>query len=241
MKYAWITGTSSGLGKAFAELLLEKGWSVTGIGRNKGHQHPAYHHLYLDLSEQTSAESIHFQFENASEVLLINNAGNLGEIGWMGKIADQPVRHGLILNLVSPAILCNRFLKQTQIAGLKRSILNISSGAAQNPYDGWAMYCSSKAGLDMLSETIALERKLAGDTLTRIFSVAPGVIDTPMQDTIRKADPSGFSLINKFVGLHRDGMLGSPENAARQLIGIVEEAESFPNTRYDIRELNRPV
>jgi benzil reductase ((S)-benzoin forming) len=237
MKQAWITGTSSGLGKALAECLLSKGWCVYGISRNPGSEHPNYQHLGLDLSQAGAAEQLDFSPGQATEVLLINNAGTLGEIGWMGTLSDKTLREGLILNLVSPAILSNRFLKQTQGLPGRRSILNISSGAAQNPYDGWAMYCSSKAGLDMLGETIALERQLHHDSQTRIFSVAPGILDTPMQAHIRASNKEGFSSLDKFTTLHREGKLASPDQVAIKLIEIIENPEKYTANRYDIRDL----
>jgi benzil reductase ((S)-benzoin forming) len=237
MKYAWITGSSSGLGLSLTKLLLSEGWGVTGISRHQGPEHEAYHHINLDLSAPGAAHTLNFDPGIAEDVLLINNAGTLGEIGWMGTIADESLERGLTLNLVSPAVLINRFLEQTrQVAG-RRNILNISSGAAQNAYDGWGMYCSSKAGLDMLGETAALESHLSGDTRTRIFSVAPGILDTPMQALIRASDESGFSHLEKFKTLHREGKLASPDSVARQLMRIVENPDSFEKNRYDIRDL----
>jgi benzil reductase ((S)-benzoin forming) len=237
MKYAWITGTSSGLGKALAELMLAKGWGVTGIARHEGPEHEAYHHILLDLSIPGAATKIDFNPGIASEVVLINNAGTLGEIGKMGQITDESMEQGLTLNLITPAVLTNRFLRQTKAVAGRRTILNISSGASQNAYDGWGLYCSSKAGLDMLGATAALERKIAGDSRTRIISVAPGILNTPMQAQIRKSSGDKFSQIDKFNALFTEGQLSAPEEVAKQLVFCLERPELFPENRYDIRDL----
>lgn len=237
MKYAWITGTSSGLGKAFANILLERGWGVTGISRNQTIEHPSYHHVFLDLSQSGSPQMIHFDPGTAGEILLINNAGTLGEMKWLGRLDDYDIERGLYLNLIAPAILMNRFLGDSESFQGKRTILNISSGAAQNAYDGWSVYCSTKAGLDMLGETAAMERKLAGDERTRIFSIAPGILDTPMQERIRESDKENFSRLDKFAELFAEGKLVNPVQAADRLLELISRSEEFPHTRYDMRDL----
>lgn len=237
MKYAWISGTSSGLGKALAEQLLEKGWGVTGISRNQTIAHANYHHVFLDLSQPGAPELVHFDPGVAGEVLLINNAGTIGEMKWIGQINDQSIEKGLYLNLIAPAILLNRFIADTENFQGKRTVLNISSGASQNAYDGWSIYCSSKAGLDMLTETAVMERMLAGDERTRIFSIAPGILDTAMQEKIRQADKNNFSKLDKFAELHAEGKLIDPDQAATRLLEIINRSIEFPATRYDLRDL----
>src|SRR5207249_1406644 len=73
----------------------------------------------------------------------------------------------------------------------KGTVINISSGAAHHPLEGWSAYCSAKAGLAMLTSAIALECADAG---VRVFGLSPGVIDTDMQAAIRA---SGISQIRQ--------------------------------------------
>lgn len=238
MKQAWVTGASSGLGKALAEALLEQGWQVEGISRRATITHPGYNHHTLDLSQPGAAKSVNFRLNPAaSEILLVNNAGTLGEINQVGKMDDSALEAGLVLNTVSPAVLMNRFLNQSSGFRGKITVLNISSGASLNPYDGWAMYCSSKAGLDMFGATAALERQLEGDKRTRIFSVAPGIIDTPMQAQIRDARKEEFSQIDKFISLHQEGKLADPVQTSGKLLEVLNRRDEFGQYRYDIREL----
>ena len=76
----------------------------------------------------------------------------------------------------------------------KGTVINISSGAAHSPLEGWSAYCSAKAGLAMLTNTIALECADAG---VRVFGLAPGVIDTDMQASIRASGISRISQIRR--------------------------------------------
>jgi len=62
------------------------------------------------------------------------------------------------------------------------TIVNISSGAVYQPLEGWSAYCSSKAGLAMLTRSIALETAGTG---VRVFGFSPGTIDPDMQTKIR--------------------------------------------------------
>jgi NAD(P)-dependent dehydrogenase (short-subunit alcohol dehydrogenase family) len=61
-------------------------------------------------------------------------------------------------------------------------IINLSSGAVHRPLDGWIAYCAAKAGVAMLTRSVALE---AGDCRVRVYGFQPGVVDTDMQGLIR--------------------------------------------------------
>ena len=98
-------------------------------------------------------------------------------------------------------------------------LINISSGAAQHAYAGWTAYCASKAAVDLLSQALQLEELDAG---LHVYSVAPGVIDTAMQDTIRKAMPEDFPEVERFRALKRENAYNSPTFVARRLQGLIE-------------------
>src|SRR4029434_9648836 len=71
------------------------------------------------------------------------------------------------------------------------TIINVSSGAAYRPLEGWSAYCAGKAGLAMLTRSIELETKGKG---VRVFGFSPGTIDTEMQVKIRA---SGMNMISQ--------------------------------------------
>ena len=72
------------------------------------------------------------------------------------------------------------------------TIVNVSSGAAIRPLEGWSAYCSGKAGLHMLTRAVALENANNG---IRIFGFQPGTTDTDMQVLIRASGINQISQI----------------------------------------------
>ena len=69
-------------------------------------------------------------------------------------------------------------------SGGPRRIVNISSGAAHQPLEGWSAYCTAKAGLAMLTRSVQLDHSADG---VLAFGLAPGLVDTDMQATIRSS------------------------------------------------------
>jgi benzil reductase ((S)-benzoin forming) len=222
MHYYLITGASQGLGRALAEAILARpDTQVLGISRHATIEHARYQHQPLDLSDIEAVEhnlsKIFLPRPDAQSLTLINNAGTLGEIGYVGELPNEHFQFVFDLNVVAPAMLMNTFLSayggQTSIP---RTVLNISSGAAQRPVDGWAAYCASKAALNALSETAQKEQDLRGSGV-RVWALAPGVVDTAMQAHIRTAEAAQFSERERFAGLHAEGQLQSASTVAQQI------------------------
>ncbi|MFD1873388.1 SDR family NAD(P)-dependent oxidoreductase [Hymenobacter bucti] len=227
MHYYLITGASQGLGKALAEAILQRpDTQVLGISRHATIEHPRYQHQPLDLSDIEAVghnlEKIFGPRPDAQSLTLINNAGTLGEIGYVGELPNEHFQFVFNLNAVAPAMLMNTFLSAYagQIS-IPRTVLNISSGAAQRPVDGWAAYCASKAALNSLSETAQKEQDLRGSG-ARIWALAPGVVDTAMQARIRMAEVGQFSERAKFAGLHAEGQLQNPTSAASRILAWLQ-------------------
>lgn len=238
MKLAWVTGASKGLGKALCEQLLNQGWHVTGISRHQSIESEYFTPVFCDLSLPGNLAALQFDAFDASDLLLINNAGSLGEIGAVGSISDDEIIQTVSLNLTAAAVLTNRFLKQTKHLDCPKTILNISSGAGRNAYDGWAVYCSTKAGLDMFSLAVDKEFKFNQNSKTRIFSIAPGVIDTQMQAEIRSVSKDKFSSVERFQKMHQDDQLSDSEFVAEKLINFLKVRDEFAEVCLDIRNIN---
>jgi len=238
MKIAWITGTSRGLGKALAEVFLDEGWYVNGMSRTHTMQHEAYTPHNIDLSDYKAVESFQFSIpESATTLVFIHNAGILGEIAPIGKLSPSENIHAVYqVNLISAAQLCNAFLSAVGSNESEKGIVFISSGAGRNPYDGWSPYCSSKAGLDMLARCIAEEQRIA-KTNCKVVSVAPGVIDTGMQEQIRQAKSTEFSKVDRFLSLKRDDQLDVPEKTATRLYRLWENRERFQEVCIELRDV----
>lgn len=236
MNYFFITGSSQGLGKSLTELLLQNSNNfVYGFARNQSINHTNYIHTSIDLSNLTKVEEYEFPtLENPEKVILINNAGIVGDVNHIGNINNQKIIDCYNLNLIAPSILTNNFVaKYTQIEKL---VLNISSGAGRTPIDGWNTYCATKSGLDMFSQTINEEAKINNNNLT-VLSLAPGIIDTGMQTQIRSSKKEGFSNIEKFIEYKQNGDLVAPEKTAQQVLRFINETELHQNVICSVRDL----
>lgn len=235
-----VTGSSKGIGKALVQQLLEDpNNQVVGVARSQEQLlHPRFKSLTIDLSSlQEILDNIDNMLPSGdfARVVLINNAGWIGEIEHLGKMAAESIYKVFVLNTIAPTILMNAFIKK--YVGLKESerlIINISSGAAKKAIDGWSCYSSSKAAINMLSEAAALEAEM-DETGIKVFSVAPGVVDTAMQSDIRSADKKSFSLLEKFVDLKENKQLSTPEHSASKLIELIQDPDRFQGVLQDVR------
>jgi benzil reductase ((S)-benzoin forming) len=234
-KVAYITGSSSGLGKALAELLLDHDYFVIGIARTSKIVHANYQHVFLDLANINQVVDFQFQVER-KDVLLINNAGIIGDILPIGQTTSTSLQEISNINILAPQILINNFLATFLSKSTKGHIVNISSGAGKNPIDSWAAYCASKAALDLFSQTVALEFQLNGNHTWSIHSIAPGVVDTPMQAHIRNTSPEKFKSLNRFIELKQNGDLVSPEKTAQKIFTLIIHPEKFKNTVLSVRD-----
>jgi len=217
----YITGVSKGLGKALVEFYLKEGHHVFGIGRSHAFSHSNFQFIEQDLA---NLSTIDVDFQADDEMLLINNAGVIGNIKRLSDQEHLDCQEVMTVNTIAPMILTANLLKQLPL-NQKITILNISSGAATRAIPGWASYCASKAALDRFSETIYLEEKEKGRNI-RVFSLAPGVIDTDMQSTIRSADAQDFSSLETFQNLKLNKELISSQEIAEKLAVFIK---TYPN------------
>jgi benzil reductase ((S)-benzoin forming) len=236
-----ITGATKGIGKAIAAHFLKKeNTKVIGIARSEATlAHDRYTHLRMDLSDlarlDKDADGIFPALHEGDEVVLVNNAGLLGDIGHLGSAARGSFRKVMDVNVTAVAYLMDAFIARYAGHGGKRGVLNISSGGGKCPGDGWAAYCASKAAADMLSRVAAEECAMEGNGI-HIFAVAPGVVDPGMQPEIRSADKSQFSNLQRFLDLKAEGQLSSSEEVAEKLAVVIEKPEKFEGVCLDVRQ-----
>ena len=236
----FITGTSRGLGNALAaELLLRGGNRVFGIGRSCTISHDRYDHYHLDLSVTEEVRGFRFQLPRGTRrAVLINNAGVIAPVAPVGRLDNQALASGFIVNLISPAMLMNNFVRHTRRSRATRMIVNISSGAARHTVDSWAMYCATKAGLDMFSEVLNSEQSIHhSEQPVRIFSVAPGVVDTGMQTQIRAVPKKDFASKERFKKMKAEGLLTPADKTARSILKILDQPEKYAHVCLDVRDL----
>lgn len=238
MNYYYITGASSGIGEALARQLLGAGENVVfGLSRREAIRHPSYRHHTIDLSDLAAVRRFQFaELAEARRIVLVNNAGTLGEVGRLGALGDEAIVRGFNVNLVAPTILANNFIGAYREAAAEKVIINISSGAARHAVDGWAIYCASKAGLEMLSHVAAREQQMDRPARPfKVLSVAPGIVDTAMQAELREVAPEDFSRREEFVRYKEGGALADPRAVASKLIRLIENAMRESETAVSFR------
>jgi NAD(P)-dependent dehydrogenase (short-subunit alcohol dehydrogenase family) len=200
---AIVTGASRGLGRAIALELANRGVSVAVCARNlqackavaaevreAGGTAAAFD---CDVSNPLEVERLVEQVRTAFGHIdiLVNNAGTIEPIGAVEECDPDGWEESLRVNLTGPFRACRAVLPHFENRG-GGVIVNISSGAAHAPKLGWSAYCAGKAGLAMLTRSIALE---AGDRGVLAYGFQPGVVDTEMQSIIRASGVNEVSRI----------------------------------------------
>lgn len=239
MDYYFITGSSRGIGRALVKKALERpDTRVTGFSRSENEDHPRYTHVTVDLSDVTSlanqADTFFPTLEAPRRLVLINNAGTLGPVKYLGDLDDSSIVTLFNLNVTAPTLLMNAFIRRYRAVQAEKIIINVSSGAGKYPVDGWSGYCASKAALDMVSQVAAQESELRNEGF-RIFALAPGVVDTAMQDHIRTADAADFSKLQKFTDYKDEKALDDPATTAKKFFQLIDHPERFGEVIQDVR------
>lgn len=199
-----ITGAGKGLGKAIAEEIVGTGGHVVLVVRSQASA--------AALAQEFGAKAVIVTKDvtapDAAETAiaagvarwgkvdgLVNNAGVVDPIARIADSDPAQWEAAIAINLLAPYRFSRAFLVQGNRSA-KRRIVNISSGAAHQPLEGWNAYCASKAGLAMLTRATALEYAQE-DVLA--FGLLPGVFDTGMQATIRASGVNEVSRLPRSV------------------------------------------
>jgi NAD(P)-dependent dehydrogenase (short-subunit alcohol dehydrogenase family) len=222
MPVAVITGASRGLGAALAHALAQRGWDLVVDGRDRDALTTATagtrsHAIAGDVADPAHRRDL---ADAAAALggadLLVNNASTLGASP-MPAVADlepEVLDDTLLTNVVAPHALTRLLLPQ--LLGQRGTVLNITSDAAVEPYEGWGAYGASKAALDHLTRILAVEQP----TL-HVYAVDPGDMRTRMhQDAFPGEDisdrPEPATVVPHLLGL-LDGDVPSGRYRAAEL------------------------
>ncbi len=192
---AWVTGAGRGIGRAAATALAEQGAAIAIVSRTQSELDQTAAEIkarggkviasLLDVSNWDMVEWTAKQIEVALGPIdiLINNAGVLEPLGKLWETDPEEWTRLIDINL-SGAYYCMRAVLPGMVKRDRGAVINISSGAATSAAPYWTAYSASKAGLDNLTRTLAVDLK---GTAVRTYSLHPGITETKMQDTLRGA------------------------------------------------------
>lgn len=237
MLHAIVTGVSRGLGEALALELLAHGASVLGLGRTPSVRIANERHRFVrcDLAQPAALPGLvepafaAIAASAPSAVCLINNAATIEPVGVLGTIEAHDIAASLAVNLTAPVMLASLFRRAFASDAIERRIVNVSSGAAQSVIAGDALYCIAKAGLEMLTRSLAAED---ASPLYRVVTLRPGIIDTPMQAVARSQPKERFPSVDMFKDFHAGRRLVPAEVVARKVVarlvlGPVEHGRTY--------------
>lgn len=179
-KKAVVTGASSGLGKAFSQMLLSEGIEVFAISRNINQleDHPLLHKLKLDLADLDSTKDFAQNFfKNHDGIhLVINNAG-YGAFYDLASFPEEHIQDQLFLMLQAPILLCKYAYREMKSSHETGVIVNVSSLAAHFPIPYMSLYNAAKSGLSSFSKSLQLEAE-ACSSKVKVIDFQPGDIRT---------------------------------------------------------------
>jgi benzil reductase ((S)-benzoin forming) len=246
MQAAIVTGVSRGLGEALAVTLLARGFEVVGVGRasNPALDSARYRFVECDLAHPARIAAAVLPALRAlaasrpAAVTLVNNAAVAWPIGRVGRLDVAEAAAALATNIAAPLALCNAFLDVFADTALHRRIVNISSGAAQTAIAGSAVYCVSKAAIEMLTRSIAADH---ADPHFRCITLRPGIFETGMQAFMRSHDPAAFPSVALFQGFKENGLLKPPAEVAAQIVERLIVADVEHGRTYTHLDLLAPA
>jgi NAD(P)-dependent dehydrogenase (short-subunit alcohol dehydrogenase family) len=223
-----VTGASRGLGAGMAGALAAEGIRLGLCARTRPDAPPGAQAVTgsVDVTEAAAVDRF------AAEVVQrfgridvwINNAGLLAPIGPLADADPDALRDNIEVNVLGVVHGSATFARHVRSRPGFGVLVNLSSGAATRPYEGWAAYGGSKAAVEMVTEVVAREERPHG---LAAYAVSPGLVDTDMQALIRSTPASEFPAVEGFHRAHRDGGFNSPDWVTRYVLEeLVDPAAS---------------
>ncbi len=231
-----ITGNSSGLGLGLTRQLLQQGAIVWGLSRRGCpiHDDEGLRDRKVDLGNLGNLE--HHLERLLSDCLRLDlvvlNAGILGRIRPIGNTDVHDLEHLMRVNVWANKMILDWL---TERAIPVTQVIAISSGAAVNMNYGWGGYSLSKAALNNL---IALYAAEMPDT--HLTALAPGLVDTAMQDYLcGEVDSGEFPSVQKLKDARGTEAMPDPDRAAAHILGLIDRLREGPSGGFvDVRSLN---
>ena len=234
-KTALITGASRGIGAAAARAFAEAGANVALVARSTSE----IAEIAGEIGEKAIAipcdvaryAEVQAAVDKTVETfggldILINNAGVVSPIGHLQDTDPQEWAHTIDVN-VKGVMHGMRAAMPGMIGQGSGTIINISSGAAHGPVEGWTAYCTSKAAVYMLTRAADKESRDKG---LRILGLSPGTVATEMQREIKQSGINPVSQLDWSVHI-------PPEWPAQALLWMcTPEADAHLGDDVSLRE-----
>ena len=213
-----ITGINRGIGKGLVEEYKKKEVEIFAVGRSNPFDDINFYKCDLRAIEKLKEAIDYF---NTTFDLVILNAGILGEIKELKEWSVKELEDIFLVNVWSNKVLIDL------LAPISKKIVAISSGAAVNGNAGWGGYSISKCALNMMIRIYAKEIN------TKLYALAPGVIDTDMVRKVINGDREKFSSLNRVAESRVELEIG-----VKRLVDAIEKLDNYPSGSFlDVREM----
>lgn len=214
-----ITGGSSGIGLALAQVLHDEGATLHISGRSKAHLDEAAAQLGSNVRLYESDTACADQREKLISDVLENSGGRLDGLvvnaaiyGYVPLLeVDNAQFENYFHTNTAPAFHFVKGFHKALCEGEGKSVLFISSTLATRPVPGTGAYAATKAAMNSLAKSWSLE--LAADKI-RVNCILPGVVNTPIHDPVNDGDMSRDEKMAMLAEQHPIGRVGQPMDIA---------------------------
>ncbi len=249
-----ITGCSTGIGRATAEHLAERGWTVYATARRpesiEDLRAKGCKTLALDVTDEASMQSAVNEVEAAEGAVgvLVNNAG-YSQSGAVESVKLEDVRAQFETNVFGLIRMCQLVLPRMRDQGWGK-IVNVSSMGGRLTFPGGGIYHATKHAVEALSDALRFEVRGFG---VDVIVIEPGLIRTQFADAAVSKIESGttangpYSEFNAAVGKATAGAYegplaklgGGPEDVAHKIAKAISRRR--PRTRYPVTPSARMI
>lgn len=229
---AIVTGGGRGLGRAIAEVMAAAGANVVVASRNAPQLDEVVERIRAsgghalayaaDVADERQVQELVLNTERwvGPATVLVNNAGVLDPIAPLARTDPTSWLRHVAIN-VGGTYLVTRAVLPGMLERAYGRIVNVSSSAARRASAGWTAYCAAKAAVDQMTRALAVELE---DTGVTVCSFYPGLMDTAMQERIRRSSPDDFPRVEEFRAAQREGRVRDPSEPARSIAYLASPA-----------------